>query len=153
MAIDRVQVVALTDRSGVYQYKAFGVPGLGLKRGLSDELVVAPYATALASLVDPASAASNFRRLARIGLDGRFGFREAIDFRPRLPPAGIASTEADRRPAGSPSIALDLADGVEVEVDAATEDDVEVALGDVRPGVADLVRLPTALDGALDLAR
>jgi cyclic beta-1,2-glucan synthetase len=40
-----------------YQYKAFGVPGLGLKRGLSDDLVVAPYATALAALVDPAAAA------------------------------------------------------------------------------------------------
>ena len=40
---------AFTDRPGNYQYKAFGVPGLGLKRGLADELVVAPYATALAA--------------------------------------------------------------------------------------------------------
>ena len=38
----------VVDRHGTYQYKAFGVPGLGLKRGLGDELVVAPYATALA---------------------------------------------------------------------------------------------------------
>ena len=44
---------SLVDRQGNYQYKAFGVPGLGLKRGLADDLVVAPYATALASLVDP----------------------------------------------------------------------------------------------------
>ena len=43
----------LVDHLGNYQYKAFGVPGLGLKRGLGDELVVAPYATALAALVDP----------------------------------------------------------------------------------------------------
>ncbi|HVH29890.1 MAG TPA: glucoamylase family protein [Vicinamibacterales bacterium] len=89
---------AVTDRVGAYQYKAFGVPGLGLKRGLSDELVVAPYATALASLVDPSSAASNFRRLARIGLDGRFGFREAIDYRPRFRPEGTAPKATDRRP-------------------------------------------------------
>ncbi len=47
------------DRAGGYQYKAFGVPGLGLKRGLADELVVAPYATALAALLDPAEAAKN----------------------------------------------------------------------------------------------
>jgi len=76
---------AFTDRLGNYQYKAFGVPGLGLKRGLADDLVVAPYATALASLIDPAAAVSNFVRLTRSGLDGRFGFYEAIDYRPRKP--------------------------------------------------------------------
>jgi cyclic beta-1,2-glucan synthetase len=72
-----------TDRSGTYQYKAFGVPGLGLKRGLSDDLVVAPYATVLAALVDPAAAADNMRKLAKAGLDARFGFYEALDYRPR----------------------------------------------------------------------
>ncbi len=81
----------LTDRAGNYQYKAFGVPGLGLKRGLADDLVVAPYATALAALVDPAAAADNFARLASHGLDGRFGFYEAIDYRPRR-------TDADDAP-------------------------------------------------------
>ena len=86
---------AVTDRAGTYQYKAFGVPGLGLKRGLSDELVVAPYATALASLVDPAAAAANFRRLARLGLDGRFGFCEAIDYRPRLETDAAPASPAD----------------------------------------------------------
>ncbi|HSK10873.1 MAG TPA: glucoamylase family protein, partial [Vicinamibacterales bacterium] len=74
---------SFADRAGTYQYKAFGVPGLGLKRGLSEELVVAPYATALASLVNPAAAAVNLERLARVGLDGRFGFYEAVDYRPR----------------------------------------------------------------------
>ncbi len=59
----------LVDRHDNYQYKAFGVPGLGLKRGLSDELVVAPYASALALLVDPTAAAANLRRLAREGQD------------------------------------------------------------------------------------
>ena len=76
---------ALTDRLGNYQYKAFGVPGLGLKRGLADDLVVAPYATALAGLIDPAAAVSNFVELTRRGLDGRFGFYESIDCRPRRP--------------------------------------------------------------------
>jgi cellobiose phosphorylase len=70
------------DRRRHYQYRAFGVPGLGLKRGLTEDLVVAPYATALAALVDPESASRNFRRLAREGLDGRFGFYEAIDYTP-----------------------------------------------------------------------
>jgi cyclic beta-1,2-glucan synthetase len=63
-----------------YQYKAFGVPGLGLKRGLASELVVAPYATALATLVDPAAAAENLRRLAAEGLDGTYGMYDAIDY-------------------------------------------------------------------------
>ena len=45
----------VVDRHDTYQYKAFGVPGLGLKRGLGDELVVAPYATALAAMIDPAA--------------------------------------------------------------------------------------------------
>lgn len=71
------------DRHGNYQYKAFGVPGLGLKRGLGDELVVAPYATALAVLVDPARSARNLRRLADEGLFGDYGFYEAIDYTDR----------------------------------------------------------------------
>jgi cyclic beta-1,2-glucan synthetase len=70
----------VTDRAGNYQYKAFGVPGLGLKRGLGDELVVAPYATALAAMIDPGEAARNLRRLAALGMRGRYGFHEAIDF-------------------------------------------------------------------------
>ena len=75
------------DPHGVYHYKAFGVPGLGLKRGLAEDMEVAPYATALAALVDPAAAAANFRRLAREGAEGRFGFVEALDYTPREAPA------------------------------------------------------------------
>ena len=89
---------AFTDRAGNYQYRAFGVPGVGLKRGLAEDLVVAPYATALASLVTPAAAADNFDRLTRVGLDGRFGFYEALDFRPRSRDAD-AGPEAAVRPA------------------------------------------------------
>ncbi len=63
-----------------YQYRAFGVPGLGLKRGLSDDLVIAPYATALALMVMPEEACANLERLADEGFMGKFGFYEAIDY-------------------------------------------------------------------------
>ncbi|MBK9372535.1 MAG: DUF3131 domain-containing protein [Holophagales bacterium] len=75
----------LVDRLGNYQYKAFGVPGLGLKRGLADELVVAPYATALAALVDPGEAARNFRRLTAQGVEGSLGYYDAVDYTPSRP--------------------------------------------------------------------
>ncbi len=75
----------LVDRRGNYQYKEFGVPGLGLKRGLADELVVAPYATALAALLDPAAAVRNLRRLSAAGAEGPFGYYDAIDYTPREP--------------------------------------------------------------------
>ncbi len=69
-----------------YQYSNFGVPGLGLKRGLSENVVIAPYATGLAAMVNPQAAARNFARLAAIGARGRYGFYEALDYtRSRLP--------------------------------------------------------------------
>ncbi len=69
-----------------YQYSNFGVPGLGLKRGLSENVVIAPYATALAVMVDPKRAALNLARLAALGARGRYGFYEALDYtRSRLP--------------------------------------------------------------------
>jgi cyclic beta-1,2-glucan synthetase len=70
----------LVDRHGNYQYKAFGVPGLGLKRGLGDEVVVAPYASALAVTIDPAASIANLRRLASAGLAGEYGFFESVDY-------------------------------------------------------------------------
>jgi cellobiose phosphorylase len=76
------------DLSMTYQYRAFGVPGLGLKAGLADDLVVAPYATALASLIRPDLAADNLRSLARDGLAGSFGYYESIDYTPARVPAG-----------------------------------------------------------------
>ncbi|MGA8048629.1 MAG: glucoamylase family protein [Burkholderiales bacterium] len=68
------------DASLNYQYRAFGVPGLGLKRGLSDDLVIAPYATVLALMVEPEEACENLQRLAADGILGKFGFYEAIDY-------------------------------------------------------------------------
>ncbi len=74
------------DINFTYQYSNFGVPELGLKRGLGDNLVIAPYATALATMVAPRAALENFARLRSMEAEGHFGFFEAIDFTPtRLP--------------------------------------------------------------------
>ena len=70
----------------IYQYGPFGVPGLGLKRGLSQELVISPYSTMLAGMIDPLSAKANLDQLAREDALARYGFYEAIDYTPeRLP--------------------------------------------------------------------
>ncbi|RBP10416.1 cyclic beta-1,2-glucan synthetase [Roseiarcus fermentans] len=71
-----------------YQYSNFGVPGLGLKRGLGENRVIAPYATGLATMVDPSASAANFERLTAIGARGRYGFYEAVDFTPIRVPEG-----------------------------------------------------------------
>src|SRR5208283_5294976 len=71
-----------------YQYSNFGVPGLGLKRGLSENIVVAPYATALASMVNPVAAVRNFAALAKAGAGGQFGWYEALDYTPGRIPEG-----------------------------------------------------------------
>ena len=76
------------DLEFTYQYSNFGTPGLGLKRGLAENIVVAPYATALATMVDPRAAARNFARLAAIGARGRYGFYEALDYTPARLPEG-----------------------------------------------------------------
>ena len=75
-----------------YQYRAFGVPGLGLKRGLAEDLVIAPYASALALMVAPEAACQNLQRLAALGLEGKFGLYEAIDFTPTRQRRGESST-------------------------------------------------------------
>jgi cyclic beta-1,2-glucan synthetase len=71
-----------------YQYSTFGVPGLGLKRGLSEDIVVAPYATALAAMVDAEAAAQNFSRLTAAGGRGKYGCYEALDYTPTRLPEG-----------------------------------------------------------------
>ncbi|HLD68007.1 MAG TPA: glucoamylase family protein, partial [Pseudomonas sp.] len=74
------------DMEFTYQYSNFGVPGLGLKRGLAENVVIAPYATGLATMVDPLGAQQNYQRLGEMGALGRYGFYEALDFtRTRLP--------------------------------------------------------------------
>ncbi len=71
-----------------YQYSSFGVPGLGLKRGLSEDIVIAPYATALAAMIDPVAALLNFRRLEEAGGSGAYGFYEALDYTSTRLPEG-----------------------------------------------------------------
>lgn len=74
------------DVSKNYQYKAFGIPGIGLKRGLVNELVISPYSTVMALQVDAQGSISNIERLIEEGLEGRYGFYEAIDYtKDRIP--------------------------------------------------------------------
>lgn len=78
----------LVDTSLHYQYQSFGVPGLGLKRGLANDLVIAPYATAMALMVDPSAAFDNLKTLSQKGFEGKYGFYEAIDYTPSRMPRG-----------------------------------------------------------------
>ena len=71
-----------------YQYRAFGVPGLGFKHGLIDDLVIAPYACLLALMVDPKKSCENLEQMARLGFEGEYGFYEAIDYTPSRIPRG-----------------------------------------------------------------
>ncbi|CCQ97400.1 membrane hypothetical protein [[Clostridium] ultunense Esp] len=63
-----------------YQYKAFGVPALGFQRGLKDELVISPYSTFLALRFESEEVLANIKRLKEEGLEGEYGFYEAIDY-------------------------------------------------------------------------
>ena len=68
------------DTADNYQYKAFGVPGIGLKRGLEDEIVISPYSTIMALNFASSAGIKNLKRLEKIGALGRYGFIEAIDY-------------------------------------------------------------------------
>ena len=76
------------DLEFTYQYGNFGIADLALKRGLGESVVIAPYATALATMVDPTAAAENFVRLAAAGGLGAHGFYEALDYTPTRVPEG-----------------------------------------------------------------
>jgi cyclic beta-1,2-glucan synthetase len=76
------------DASLNYQYHAFGVPGLGLTRGLANDFVIAPYACALALMVAPEEACANLQELSALGMEGRYGFYEAVDYTPARLPRG-----------------------------------------------------------------
>ena len=76
------------DLDFTYQYSSFGIPGLGLKRGLSEDVVIAPYATALAAMIEPSAAAHNFARLTEAGGRGAYGFYEALDYTATRLPEG-----------------------------------------------------------------
>jgi len=70
------------DVNRVYQYHSFGIPDMGFKRGLSEDFVVAPYASMLALMIEPEKACANLERLSKEGLLGSFGLYEAIDYTP-----------------------------------------------------------------------
>jgi cyclic beta-1,2-glucan synthetase len=76
---------------GDYHYQSFGTPGLGLKRDIGNDLVITPYATALAVAVYPREALENFKKLAAEGGEGRYGFHEAVDFSKERVPKGKRS--------------------------------------------------------------
>ncbi len=71
---------ATLDAGHNYQYRAFGVPALGLRSGLERDCVIAPYATALALPVRPRAAVENLRRLESLGMIGSYGLYEALDY-------------------------------------------------------------------------
>lgn len=79
---------AVTDADGNYQYRAFGAPGLGMRRGLTEDLVIAPYASALALCCWPKAAVTNLKRLAELGARGIYGYYDAVDFTPGRAPSG-----------------------------------------------------------------
>jgi cyclic beta-1,2-glucan synthetase len=70
----------VTDANLTYQYRAFGVPGLGLQRGLGQDLVIAPYACVMGAMIAPVEAYKNLERLERDGYFGDYGFYDAVDF-------------------------------------------------------------------------
>lgn len=72
----------LLDASLNYQYRAFGIPGIGFKRGLGEDLVIAPYATIMALMVAPEESYDNLMTLKEENFEGRYGFYEAIDYTP-----------------------------------------------------------------------
>ena len=107
----------MRDVAMTYQYSNFGVPGVGLRRGLGDDLVIAPYATALAAMIDPVAAVKNFGVLRSAGASGAYGFYEALDYTPARLPAGrpfaiVRSYMAHHQGMALVAIANALDDGV-----------------------------------------
>ncbi len=76
------------DHQLTYQYTNFGVPTLGLKRGLGQNAVIAPYASILASMYAPEAALENLERLRKLGALGVYGYHDAVDFTPQRLPEG-----------------------------------------------------------------
>ena len=81
---------ARLDAHHTYQYRSFGVPGLGFKRGLEEDLVVAPYASALGVSLRPRAVVDNLSALEARGMLGAYGLFEALDLRPNRVPDGRA---------------------------------------------------------------
>ncbi|MGN6435625.1 MAG: GH36-type glycosyl hydrolase domain-containing protein [Agriterribacter sp.] len=78
----------MVDAALNFQYKAFGVPGLGLKRGLGEDLVISPYSTVMSLMVMPGEACDNLQEMEKMGFAGEYGFYEAIDYTSSRLPRG-----------------------------------------------------------------
>jgi cyclic beta-1,2-glucan synthetase len=78
-----------SDGDSIYQYRAFGVPGLGMAPDLDEDLVVAPYAAALALLLAPREACANLAQLEQLGCLSPWGFYDAIDYTPARRPSTL----------------------------------------------------------------
>ena len=136
------------DLEFTYQYSSFGVPGLGLKRGLASSLVVAPYATGLAAMVDPTGATLNFRALSAAGGLGAYGFYESLDYTRQRVPEGhtvvvVAAFMAHHQGMTIVALANALLDGVmrarfhsEAEIEA-----TELLLHERAPRVMAVARI------------
>ncbi len=74
-----------------YQYRAFGVPDLGYKRDLPDDLVISPYASLIGLSLQPQAVLENMTHLEQLNMLGRFGFYEALDYTKTRLPAGQAA--------------------------------------------------------------
>ena len=81
----------LKDLHSNYQYKAFGVPWLGLKRGLADEMVVATYGSVLAITDATNEVVENLKKLEKQGMYSKYGFYDSIDYTPERVTKGRVS--------------------------------------------------------------
>jgi cyclic beta-1,2-glucan synthetase len=139
------------DAGQSYQYRAFGVPGLGLKRGLEDDLVVAPYASLLALPLTTKGVLDNYERFKALGMIGLYGPYEALDYTPSRVPVGqrrarVRSYMAHHHGMSMVSVANALQNDVMVQRFHADPrlQTVELLLQEQLPAGAPISDLPTA---------
>jgi cyclic beta-1,2-glucan synthetase len=77
---------AVLNGSGDYHYQSYGTPGLGLRRGLECDLVIAPYASLMALSIAPGAVANNLELLDRDGALSSRGFYDSVDYGSELSP-------------------------------------------------------------------
>lgn len=85
------------DRAMNYQYMAFGEAELALEPKREKHEVIAPYASALALILEPEAAAYNLRELVKAGAYGSMGLYEAMDAGDGLSPRFVRSYMAHHK--------------------------------------------------------
>jgi len=68
------------DLNNNYQYKAIGIPWLGLKRGLEEDVVISTYASCMALSEIPKEVIDNLKELEKEQMYGKYGFYESVDY-------------------------------------------------------------------------